>query len=67
MPGDAQYMNFVLFQRNDIDLISASMESSLATIGGFCCGSSFVVDHQVHLLALHVLSISKVFVERNFV
>ncbi|CAB4030958.1 serine palmitoyltransferase 1-like, partial [Paramuricea clavata] len=32
--------------RNDVDLISASMESSLATIGGFCCGSSFVVDHQ---------------------
>ena len=23
------------------------MENSLATIGGFCCGSSFVVDHQV--------------------
>ncbi|KAK3727859.1 hypothetical protein QZH41_001638 [Actinostola sp. cb2023] len=30
----------------DIDLISVSMENSLATIGGFCCGTSFVVDHQ---------------------
>ena len=26
------------------------MENSLATIGGFCCGTSFVVDHQVCLL-----------------
>ncbi|XP_073259547.1 serine palmitoyltransferase 1-like [Porites lutea] len=30
----------------DVDLISVSMENSLATIGGFCCGTSFVVDHQ---------------------
>ena len=28
-------------------MISVSMENSLATIGGFCCGTSFVVDHQV--------------------
>ena len=41
---------FVLFsahQINEVDLISVSMETSLATIGGFCCGTSFVVDHQV--------------------
>ncbi|XP_044301984.1 serine palmitoyltransferase 1 isoform X1 [Varanus komodoensis] len=31
---------------DDIDLISASMENSLASIGGFCCGQSFVIDHQ---------------------
>lgn len=31
---------------NEVDLISVSMETSLATIGGFCCGTSFVVDHQ---------------------
>ncbi|XP_032232057.1 serine palmitoyltransferase 1 isoform X2 [Nematostella vectensis] len=31
---------------DDVDLISVSMENSLATIGGFCCGTSFVVDHQ---------------------
>ncbi|KAJ7386617.1 Serine palmitoyltransferase 1 [Desmophyllum pertusum] len=30
----------------EVDLISVSMENSLATIGGFCCGTSFVVDHQ---------------------
>ncbi|XP_049594456.1 serine palmitoyltransferase 1 isoform X2 [Syngnathus scovelli] len=30
----------------DIDLISANMENSLASIGGFCCGRSFVIDHQ---------------------
>ncbi|XP_051540978.1 serine palmitoyltransferase 1 isoform X1 [Myxocyprinus asiaticus] len=31
---------------DDIDLISANMENALATIGGFCCGRSFVIDHQ---------------------
>lgn len=30
----------------EVDMISVSMENSLATIGGFCCGTSFVVDHQ---------------------
>ena len=29
------------------------MENSLATIGGFCCGTSFVVDHQVCHDLLH--------------
>jgi len=39
---------FILFhQIKDVDLISVSMENSLATIGGFCSGTSFVVDHQV--------------------
>uniref|UniRef100_F6UY98 Serine palmitoyltransferase 1 n=1 Tax=Monodelphis domestica TaxID=13616 RepID=F6UY98_MONDO len=31
---------------DDIDLISANMENSLASIGGFCCGRTFVIDHQ---------------------
>lgn len=31
---------------NDIDLISASLENSFASVGGFCCGSSYVIDHQ---------------------
>uniref|UniRef100_H3ADX7 Serine palmitoyltransferase 1 n=1 Tax=Latimeria chalumnae TaxID=7897 RepID=H3ADX7_LATCH len=31
---------------DDIDLISANMENSLASVGGFCCGRSFVIDHQ---------------------
>ncbi|XP_076875751.1 serine palmitoyltransferase 1 [Brachyhypopomus gauderio] len=30
----------------DIDLISANMENAVASIGGFCCGRSFVIDHQ---------------------
>ncbi|XP_029195796.2 serine palmitoyltransferase 1-like [Acropora millepora] len=30
----------------EVDLVSVSMENSLATIGGFCCGTTFVVDHQ---------------------
>uniref|UniRef100_A0A3Q4GNZ0 Serine palmitoyltransferase 1 n=1 Tax=Neolamprologus brichardi TaxID=32507 RepID=A0A3Q4GNZ0_NEOBR len=33
-------------QIDDIDLISANMENALASIGGFCCGRSFVIDHQ---------------------
>lgn len=37
----------------DIDLISANMENSLASIGGFCCGRSFVIDHQVRYLILN--------------
>lgn len=32
--------------RNEIDLISASLEWAVGTIGGFCVGSSFIVDHQ---------------------
>ncbi|XP_066567471.1 serine palmitoyltransferase 1 [Amia ocellicauda] len=31
---------------DDIDLISANMENAVASIGGFCCGRSFVIDHQ---------------------
>ncbi|XP_061119549.1 serine palmitoyltransferase 1 [Conger conger] len=31
---------------NDIDLISANMENAVASVGGFCCGRSFVIDHQ---------------------
>lgn len=29
-----------------MDLISASMEWSMASIGGFCVGSHFIVEHQ---------------------
>ncbi|KAM6033323.1 LOW QUALITY PROTEIN: serine palmitoyltransferase 1 [Chlamydotis macqueenii] len=32
---------------NDIGLISANMEDSLASIGGFCCGRSLIIDHQL--------------------
>lgn len=40
----------LFLQIDDIDLISANMENALASVGGFCCGRSFVVDHQVTLL-----------------
>lgn len=39
----------LVVQIDDIDLISANMENAMASIGGFCCGRSFVIDHQVHL------------------
>lgn len=38
---------FLNMQIDDIDLISANMENAVASIGGFCCGRSFVIDHQV--------------------
>lgn len=32
--------------KEEVDMISCSMEWSMATIGGFCVGPSFVVEHQ---------------------
>jgi len=34
-------------EREKIDLICGSMEMALGSVGGFCVGSSFVVQHQV--------------------
>jgi len=31
---------------SEVDLIAVSLEASLGSVGGFCAGSSFVVDHQ---------------------
>lgn len=31
---------------DDIDLVSGSLEHAIGAYGGFCCGKSFVVDHQ---------------------
>lgn len=31
---------------DEIDLVAGSLEYSLASVGGFCCGKSYVVDHQ---------------------
>jgi serine palmitoyltransferase len=42
--GVTEYYNL---PREKIDLISGSMEMSLGSVGGFCVGSSFVVQHQV--------------------
>ncbi|XP_076308608.1 serine palmitoyltransferase 1-like [Tachypleus tridentatus] len=30
----------------DVDLISACLDYAIGSYGGFCCGSSYVVDHQ---------------------
>lgn len=32
--------------RGEIDLIVGSLEHSFATIGGFCAGTNFIVEHQ---------------------
>ncbi|XP_064617127.1 serine palmitoyltransferase 1-like [Liolophura sinensis] len=31
---------------SDIDLIAASLETAISSMGGFCCGKKYVVDHQ---------------------
>ncbi|XP_014677729.1 PREDICTED: serine palmitoyltransferase 1-like [Priapulus caudatus] len=31
---------------DEVDLICGSLENALAAIGGFCCGKSYVIDHQ---------------------
>eukprot|EP00055_Hartaetosiga_balthica_P009504 m.37990 g.37990 ORF g.37990 m.37990 type:complete len:480 (+) comp6771_c0_seq3:445-1884(+) len=31
---------------NDVDVIAVSMGASLGSVGGFCCGRRFVIDHQ---------------------
>ncbi|KAH8403736.1 hypothetical protein KR215_001847 [Drosophila sulfurigaster] len=41
--GITEYLNV---DRDEIDLISAGMEGSMATIGGFCVGSHFIAEHQ---------------------
>nr|CAD7600275.1 unnamed protein product [Timema genevievae] len=41
--GVSEYFNIPV---DEIDLIVSSMEWALATIGGFCVGSSFIVEHQ---------------------
>ena len=35
------------YQVDDVDMICANLENAIGSIGGFCCGRSFVIDHQV--------------------
>ncbi|KAI0225489.1 Serine palmitoyltransferase 1 [Lamellibrachia satsuma] len=35
-----------LLVKDDVDFISASLENSLGSFGGFGCGKSYVIDHQ---------------------
>ncbi|KAL8570676.1 hypothetical protein ACOMHN_039111 [Nucella lapillus] len=30
----------------DVEMVTASLENSMASIGGFCCGKKFIIDHQ---------------------
>lgn len=41
--GLVEHMNV---DRTEIDLISAGLEWAVGSIGGFCVGSNFIVDHQ---------------------
>lgn len=41
--GVTQHFNVDI---NDVDLILASLENAFCAYGGFCAGSSYVVDHQ---------------------
>ncbi|EEB13768.1 serine palmitoyltransferase, putative [Pediculus humanus corporis] len=41
--GVVEYFNI---PNIEVDLRIGSLESSLASIGGFCCGTSFIVEHQ---------------------
>ncbi|XP_046405751.1 serine palmitoyltransferase 1 [Ischnura elegans] len=41
--GITEYFNIPV---EEVDLLSSSLEWSVASIGGFCAGSSFIVEHQ---------------------
>lgn len=41
--GITQHLNIDM---NDVDLIMVALENALCSFGGFCAGSSFVIDHQ---------------------
>ena len=40
------YVFICVSQVDEVDQICGSLETVLGTVGGFCCGSSFVIDHQ---------------------
>lgn len=41
--GITEYLNISM---DDVDLIIASLENAIGSIGGFCAGRSYVVEHQ---------------------
>jgi serine palmitoyltransferase len=45
-------------QRRNVDMIVGSMEFSLGSVGGFACGSTFVIRHQRLAGAGYVFSAS---------
>jgi len=40
----------MVFQIEKIDIVTAAMGHALAAEGGFCTGSSRVIDHQVRVI-----------------
>ena len=45
--SDMQVRIDICLQVDDVDMICANLENAIGSIGGFCCGRSFVIDHQV--------------------
>ena len=37
---------FLNIDKTEVDLISASLEAAIGSVGGFCVGSHFIVEHQ---------------------
>lgn len=37
---------FLNVDKTEVDLISASLEAAIGSVGGFCVGSHFIVEHQ---------------------
>ena len=45
--AQTQLFHFIIpFKLNDIDLIMATLETSVGSIGGFCAGTTYVIVHQ---------------------
>ena len=40
------WLIYFFLQLNDIDLIMATLETSVGSIGGFCAGTTYVIEHQ---------------------
>ena len=41
--GVTEYYNIPI---EEVDMICVSLENAMASIGGFCCGRAYVIDHQ---------------------
>ena len=46
---------FIFSQLDEIDLVCASLENAIGTIGGFCAGKAYVVDHQVRYIYIYIV------------
>lgn len=40
------FNNELLFQPNEVDMIMASLEGFVGSVGGFCVGTHFIIEHQ---------------------